>query len=62
MAWVDERAPPLIRPLLAVTKRELVGFLNDRGLEWREDESNQSAKYKRNKVRTFHILAVCACS
>ena len=39
------------RPLLRVSKAQIQDFLTTRGLEWREDSSNASNKYKRNRVR-----------
>jgi tRNA(Ile)-lysidine synthetase-like protein len=41
----------LVRPLMQHTKRDLVQYLLDRRLEWREDSSNSSDKYLRNRVR-----------
>lgn len=41
----------IIRPLLRLTKDQLRMYMTTRGLEWREDESNESRKYKRNTVR-----------
>ena len=40
-----------IRPLLGVHKQELIDYLKDLYQEWREDESNSSTKYLRNRVR-----------
>jgi len=48
MDWSD---PPFIRPLLDCTRQELRDFLLRHHLPWREDESNQSPKYLRNRVR-----------
>ena len=48
MAW---HSPPFVKPLLGVSKSRLVEFLNEHGQEWREDGSNQVAKYARNRVR-----------
>jgi len=42
---------PFIKPLISFSKEELVNFLLSHGLEWMEDESNKSRKYKRNQVR-----------
>jgi len=42
---------PFIRPLLACTRQELQDFLTRNNLAWREDKSNQSPKYLRNRVR-----------
>ena len=39
------------RPFLDIRKANLVEYLQENGLEWREDASNQSPKYMRNRVR-----------
>jgi tRNA(Ile)-lysidine synthase len=44
-------AGEVIRPLLAIRRRELEQFLNDIGQPWREDPSNRDPKYTRNRVR-----------
>lgn len=41
----------VIRPLITVTKSEIYTYANQHGLSWREDVSNQSLKYHRNKIR-----------
>ena len=41
----------LVRPFLNHSKQELKKYLLDRQLEWREDSSNSSNKYLRNRVR-----------
>lgn len=41
----------LVRPLLGATRREICEFLRARGQDWREDASNQSPQYLRNRVR-----------
>jgi tRNA(Ile)-lysidine synthase len=43
----------IVRPLLAFRGRELREFLVRRGQDWREDASNKSEKYARNRVRRF---------
>ncbi|CAM9793055.1 unnamed protein product, partial [Ectocarpus fasciculatus] len=48
MAWHSD---PFVRPLLGAHKSELLDFLVGGGHPWREDESNQVAKYARNRVR-----------
>lgn len=40
-----------VRPLLALSKDQLVGYMRARNLEWREDSSNQERNYRRNDVR-----------
>lgn len=41
----------LIRPMLKAKPSSIVEFLKHRGVVWREDASNASLKYLRNKVR-----------
>ena len=40
-----------VRPLLDLTKEQIRNYLEENGYEWREDASNQSNKYLRNRVR-----------
>lgn len=46
----------LVRPLLGVTREQTGEYCEARGLEWREDESNESDAYARVRVR--HGLGV----
>jgi len=39
------------KPMLQLRKNDITNFLESNALEWREDESNATNKYKRNKVR-----------
>ena len=39
------------KPMLCIRKKSIQNFLVRQGLEWREDKSNQSDKYLRNRVR-----------
>ncbi|WP_439880189.1 tRNA lysidine(34) synthetase TilS [Pontibacter sp. MBLB2868] len=41
----------IIRPMLAVTKDDIFEFVTERKLIWREDVSNETTKYQRNKIR-----------
>lgn len=41
----------LIRPLLRCTKEELMGWLVQQNVVWREDATNQDNTYARNKLR-----------
>ena len=45
----DERL--LLRPLLATDAQALRALLVECGIDWREDASNQSRQYKRNRLR-----------
>jgi tRNA(Ile)-lysidine synthase len=41
----------LVRPLLGFTRDETAAYCVERGLRWREDESNASPAYARNRIR-----------
>jgi tRNA(Ile)-lysidine synthase len=41
----------LIRPLLSFTREETGAYCTERELPWREDESNESSAYARNRIR-----------
>ncbi|WP_320008228.1 tRNA lysidine(34) synthetase TilS [Maridesulfovibrio sp.] len=53
LAGMDAYDPArkLLRPLLSTRKEELEDFLRSIGCPWREDESNTSDAYMRNRVR-----------
>jgi tRNA(Ile)-lysidine synthase len=44
----------ILRPLLSLTRRDVLGYLGERGLGFRTDESNNDTRYLRNRIR--HIL------
>jgi tRNA(Ile)-lysidine synthase len=48
----------LVRPLLEFTREETGAYCTERGLTWRDDESNESAAYARNRVRRELIPAL----
>ena len=41
----------IIRPLLAFSREEIENYANENKIQWREDSSNASHKYFRNKLR-----------
>jgi tRNA(Ile)-lysidine synthase len=41
----------LIRPLLSLTKGEILAYAKDRGLKYVQDRTNRTSKYTRNAVR-----------
>ncbi|MDC1237657.1 tRNA lysidine(34) synthetase TilS [Polaribacter sp.] len=41
----------IIRPLLKFSRNEIESFAKKNGILWREDQSNASTKYVRNKIR-----------
>ena len=47
----------LIRPLLSISKAEILSYAVDRKLKWREDSTNRDEKYLRNYIRRRLIPA-----
>ena len=41
----------LVRPLLSLQRAEIEAFLQQRGIPWRRDASNESTDYTRNRIR-----------
>ena len=48
---IKELDQNIIRPLLSFTKNDLIKYTHDNNIQYREDSSNSSNKYVRNKVR-----------
>jgi len=48
---MSERRGELIRPLLPFSRAQLASYAEEVQLAWREDRSNASSDYKRNKLR-----------
>src|SRR5205085_2700745 len=46
-----DREGLIVRPLLQVSRHDVVDYLGTRDLPYRLDSSNASAKYRRNRVR-----------
>ncbi len=40
-----------IRPMLCVTRQEVIEYLEERGLRWRRDRTNADCTYRRNYIR-----------
>ncbi len=52
MAYAQSIGPlRLIRPMLAIPRAEILGWLEAQGFAWREDASNCDERFKRNRVR-----------
>ena len=45
--------PQVLRPLLDIAKAELVSYAIEHGLTWREDQTNDSPRYLRNRLRAL---------
>jgi tRNA(Ile)-lysidine synthase len=48
----------LVRPLLTFTRGDTAAYCQTRGLAWREDESNASGTYARNRIRSGLLAAL----
>lgn len=52
------REGQLVRPLLRYTREETGAYCNERGLRWREDESNGELTFARNRIRAEIVPAL----
>jgi tRNA(Ile)-lysidine synthase len=50
--------PGVIRPLLGWTREETAAYCRERGLTWREDPSNESDAFARNRIRNELLPAL----
>ncbi len=44
-------AEGLIRPMLGASREQVLAYLGERGIAWREDSSNRSLQFTRNRLR-----------
>jgi tRNA(Ile)-lysidine synthase len=42
---------PFVRPLLSVSRDEILGYLRERNVQWRRDTTNADCTYRRNYIR-----------
>ena len=57
-----KRADGVVRPLLPFSREELRSFLEERGVAWREDETNENEAFERNRIRRKVLPALEAKS
>jgi tRNA(Ile)-lysidine synthase len=50
--------PGVIRPLLGWTREETAAYCHEHGLEWREDPSNETDDFARNRIRNELLPAL----
>ncbi len=55
LAGIRSKREQIIRPLLCLDRAEIEDFLQERGIAYRHDSTNDSDDYTRNKIR-HHIL------
>ncbi|MET0759813.1 MAG: tRNA lysidine(34) synthetase TilS [Flavobacterium sp.] len=48
---IPEHNEQVIRPLLVFSREEILNYAKENSVQWREDSSNASDKYLRNKIR-----------
>lgn len=48
---ISEKNASVVRPLMGVSRAEIESYLNNNKLSYRDDSSNSSVKYLRNKIR-----------
>ncbi len=58
MSFIDPYDGVYIRPMLDVNREEIEKYLRRHNLEWREDSSNQTDDYLRNRIRHNVIPAI----
>ncbi len=51
LTGIPEQNDKVIRPILIFSRQELELYANENNIQWREDSSNASDKYLRNKIR-----------
>jgi tRNA(Ile)-lysidine synthase len=51
LAGIPARRGNVVRPLIDRSRSEIVAYLRDRGLSWREDPTNASPRFLRNRIR-----------
>lgn len=51
LTGIPEQNDKIIRPLLPFSREEILQYAQENNIQWREDSSNASNKYLRNKIR-----------
>jgi tRNA(Ile)-lysidine synthase len=55
LTGIPEQNENIIRPLLQFSRQEIENYAKENNIQWREDSSNTSDKYLRNKIR-HHLV------
>lgn len=51
LSGMSRKREAYMRPLLKITREELRTYVNEHGLSYRQDSSNEDLRYKRNRIR-----------
>jgi tRNA(Ile)-lysidine synthase len=57
LSGISSQNDKIIRPLLIFSREEIETFAKEHNISWREDSSNASDKYIRNKIR-HHVVPI----
>ena len=57
LTGIPEKNENIIRPLLLFSRQEIENYAKENKIKWREDSSNASDKYLRNKIR-HHLVPI----
>lgn len=57
LTGIPEKNENIIRPLLLFSRQEIENYAKENNIKWREDSSNASDKYLRNKIR-HHLVPI----
>jgi len=55
LTGIPQQNGKIVRPLLPFSRNEIEAYANENNIQWREDSSNSSDKYLRNKLR-HHVV------
>lgn len=58
LAGIPERRDDIVRPLLPYREADILGHLEQRGLDWTRDPANRDASYARSRIRHELIPAM----
>jgi tRNA(Ile)-lysidine synthase len=55
LSGISRKRSAIIRPMLFATREEIECYAKEKGIVWREDQSNQTDDYQRNFIR-HHVI------
>ena len=55
IAAMPQKRGRIIRPLLAITRADVIGYLKAKNITWREDSTNADIQFLRNKIRLMLV-------
>jgi tRNA(Ile)-lysidine synthase len=55
LAAMPEKRGRIVRPLLTMTRYDVIAYLKVKNISWREDSTNSDTKYLRNKIRLMLV-------